>query len=166
MRQIELTQGKVALVDDEDYEYLNKYSWHLTPKLYVRRFRKHPLPKPRNVFMHRQVLGIQFKSTKMQTDHINHNKLDNRKGNLRICTASQNQWNRRVGNVGRSRYKGVAFLKNKNVRPWQAQISVGNKRIYLGQFDSELLAAKVYDKSAIEHFGEFALTNFSKENYV
>ena len=99
-------------------------------------------------------------------DHINHEKLDNRRSNLRICTTSQNCANMNIKrkNRGISGFKGVRYhSKNKN---WNARITIKRKEIHLGCFTDKDVAAKAYDLAAIKYFGEFALTNFSKENYV
>ena len=98
----------------------------------------------------------------LRVDHINHNKLDNRRSNLRLCTKQQNQWNRRkVVKNTTSKYKGVCWAKKNN--KWQASLEFQKDKkrqsIYLGQFISEVEAAKAYNEAAIKHFGEFAKIN-------
>jgi hypothetical protein len=94
----------------------------------------------------------------MDTDHINHNKLDNRKENLRICTEAENVHNTRISRNNTSGYKGVTF--HKRDKKWQTQIRSGQGKRYLGYFNTAEEAAKNYDEKAKEAFGEFARTNF------
>ena len=109
--------------------------------------------------MHRLIL----KAEKGQVcDHINHNGLDNRRKNLRLCTNSQNFGNQRKRPNKSSIYKGVCFYKRDS--KWQVGIECNYKKYYLGRFDNEIEAAKVYDKKAAELFGEFAYTNFGGQN--
>ena len=97
-------------------------------------------------------------------DHINGNGLDNQKNNLRLATASQqaaNQKKRNFKNSSLSKYKGVCYRKDTNF--WIAGIKINDKRINLGQFETEKSAAIAYNKTAIKYFGEFAkLNNFSE----
>jgi hypothetical protein len=107
--------------------------------------------------MHREIAGA---PKGMVVDHIDGNELNNRRSNLRVCTVSQNHQNRRR-TWGRSRYKGVCFLKKRN--KWKAEIMVNRKHIHIGCFDEEEEAAKAYDKKAAELFGEFAYFNLPRE---
>jgi hypothetical protein len=91
-------------------------------------------------------------------DHINHDTLDNRRGNLRKATPQQNAQNMRPRKGGSSQYKGVSWHKSTN--NWQAQIRLGGKEVYLGLYATEQEAALVYDEYAKQHFGPFAHTNF------
>jgi len=91
-------------------------------------------------------------------DHINHNGLDNRKSNLRICTMQQNAWNMRKQRGNRvSQYKGVT--RRNDTGKWQARIICNRKRISIGCFDDEMAAAMAYDNKAKELFGEYAALN-------
>lgn len=148
MKKIPLTQGKFALVDDEDYEYLSKIKWYVDPSGYVAN-------KTKNViFMHRLVA----KTPKgKSTDHINGNKLDNQKKNLRTCTTSQNMANRGKQVNNTSGYKGVFW--SKAAGKWRAQIRHKNKSIHLGLFETKKDAAKAYNKKAKELWGCFAQLN-------
>lgn len=93
---------------------------------------------------------------KKEIDHINHNRLDNRKENLRECSSEENGRNKSKRSGTYSKFLGVTKSRKK----WMAQIEKDGKSTYLGVFDSEYEAAKVYDKKAIEIFGEFASLNF------
>lgn len=130
MRKIKLTKGKYALVDNEDYEFLNQWKWHFA--IYARRRSKNiGDEKAYTIPMHRVIIGAKHGEF---VDHINRNKLDNRRQNLRICTKSQN--NRNLG------YKG--YYWHKQTKRWSAQISIDNKRKHLGRFDKKSDARKAY----------------------
>jgi hypothetical protein len=156
-RKISLTQDKYALVDDEDFEYLNQWKWHVNirgeRKRAVRTLRKNG--KKFLIYMHREIMGL-LPGDKRQIDHINHIELDNRHCNLRICTSSQNQANQKSRRET-SKFKGVHRHSQRNL--WVAKI----KQEYLGCFKSEIDAALVYDIAAKNLFGGFANLNF-KEN--
>jgi len=93
----------------------------------------------------------------MQIDHKNHNKLDCRRKNMRICTNAQNQHNR-VAFGGSSKYKGVCWVNH--LKKWCAQIKINNKSLHLGLFVDEIKAAKSFDKAATKYYGEFAYLNY------
>jgi len=156
VKEIPLTQGKVALVDDEDYEELNKHKWcaQKTGKAFyaVRNVGKRPHQK--HVYMHRQILNA---PPGVECDHRNGNGLDNRRCNLRICTSGQNKMNQRPRG-GTSQFKGVRW--HRQAKRWQAEIMINSKHRYLGLFADETDAARTYDVAARELFGEFARTNF------
>lgn len=154
MKEIQLTQGYAALVDDEDYEWLNRYKWQsLTGRATVYAVRRKPAPYPRNrpSQMHREILKA---PDGVNVDHINGNGLDNRRCNLRLCTDQQNNWNARTRKDNSSGYKGVSWHKHQ--KKWQAQIGLNGKRISLGYFKDKLEAKQAYDAKAKEWFGEFA----------
>ena len=157
---IQLTQGLYALVDGKDFECLNQYKWCVHKRkftYYAVRNTKVKNGKQRTILMHRQILGML--PGIMEIDHKNHNGLDNRKSNLRICTVTQNQHNQKLCNrIGTSQYKGVCW--DKSNKKWLVSIQYNGKRINLGRFTNEIEAAKIYDQKAKNLFGEFAYTNF------
>ena len=95
----------------------------------------------------------------MEVDHINHNGLNNRRCNLRICTRSQNRRNSRSNRGSKSKYKGVVPVTGNIKRPWRTYTTVNNKRIWLGYYATEDEAGQAYNDYASKHFGEFACLN-------
>ena len=164
MRSIELTQGQVALVDDADFDYLNQWKWRFVADKRNPQYTGYALRnimvggKETTIRMHREILGL-VSGDGLCADHINSNGLDNRRTNLRICVASQNQANRGKQKNCKSGFKGVSW--NKSNRKWVSLIQVLGKHIYLGGFDCKINAARAYDEKAKEVFGEFARTNFN-----
>ena len=152
---IPLTQGKFAIVDAEDYDRLSKYKWCANKSR--RSYYAVRSNGQRQIRMHRMITSA---PKGLFVDHINHNGLDNRKTNLRLCTESQNNLNRRpYGKT--SRYKGVS--RHKKTNRYLAAICYQGKRFHLGTFRDEVDAAKAYDKKARELFGQFAYLNFPEE---
>lgn len=156
MKEIQLTQGKVAIVDDEDFERLSSFKWYFQKAKDAGRARRRISGSGnRATFMHREIMNA---PPHLQVDHINGNSLDNRKQNLRLCTNSQNTMNARPRlSVGR-KYKGITW--HKPSRKWRALITHNKKQIYLGQYDKPEDAAKAYDRAAPIYFGAYARTNF------
>ena len=150
---IPLTQGKVAIVDDADFEWLNQWKWNFNGR-YVCRSVGLFLHRTK-IRIHRQIMSA---PADMQVDHINGNPLDNRRENLRICTPAQNTCNRKAVVNSKSGYKGVT--KKNSSRKWIPEIRKDGKKLYLGSYDTPEEAAKAYDKAAKEIFGEFAKLNF------
>lgn len=150
--------NKFALVDNKDYKWLNQWKWHVCKdsnyaRWYVCRG-KSINGKMKVILMHRFIMNT---PKKMHTDHINHDALDNRRDNLRICTVSQNVCNQRKQPNHTSKYKGVTWHKQNKY--WMAQIVCNYKHYYLGCFVNEKDAAKAYNKAAKKQFGEFAHLN-------
>jgi hypothetical protein len=154
-RVIPLTQGKFAIVDAEDYERLSRHKWRVL-KIKGDRFYAARTAGGKTILMHREIMNP---PPGMLCDHKNHNTLDNRRSNLRICTAAQNQQNRLPNTGGTSRYKGV--LWHKEHQKWQAKIGYNGRHIHIGYYDYEADAAIAYDDMAVELFGEFACLNFN-----
>lgn len=152
-RIIPLTRGQNALVDTNDYDWLNQWNWSVVKPSGT----YYAAGQVSGVFcyMHRFILGCQ---TGEEADHRNHNTLDNRRCNLRKCTSAQNKWNIRIGASNSSGYKGVSWDKSK--LKWSSKISLNDKTINLGRFERREDAAKAYDARAVELFGEFAHVNF------
>jgi hypothetical protein len=155
MKYIELTKGQRTMVDDEDYNELNKYRWcaHKSPSnktYYAIRF-SYVEGKQKRLHMHRVIMNT---PDGMFTDHINGNGLDNRKYNLRICTNSQNQHNTGLRTDNTSGYKGVSW--HKKDKKWLTAIQINKKRVYLGSFETAENAYTAYCNKAKEVRGEFA----------
>lgn len=154
MKYINLTQGKQAVVDDDDYETVNQFKWYYDKTTgYAKRDQRID-GKRKCIYMHR---FINSTAEDKLTDHINGNRLDNRKVNLRSCNHTQNHANKRLETRGTSIYKGVYWHKNRN--NWMAMIRIDKKGYYLGSFSCEKQAALAYNKRAKEIFGEFARIN-------
>jgi hypothetical protein len=150
-KKIPIGKDLFALVDDEDYDLVSKFSWHKHKALYGERYYASA-----NVKMHRLVLDAKPGEI---IDHINGDPLDNRKENLRICTPSQNQQNTQ-SRGGSSRYKGVSYHKKKN--KWVGSFSANGKSYYCGAFESEDECACAVDQKRLEICGEFAVLNLPK----
>lgn len=155
---IPVSQGNFTLVDEEDYARASKIPWHFSSGYAVNVWR--------SLSLHRFIMG----ATEGQTvHHKNHNPLDNRKCNLKICTQEQNtqavrrRFIARAQPVYSSKYKGVSWRKDRQV--WTAYIGstdkkhTGLRRIRLGVFESEEDAARAYNQAALECYGEFAVLN-------
>lgn len=153
MKKIALTGkyglGKFALVDDEDYEELSNYKWGVMAVGYAYTY-YHEI-----IYMHRLILNP---PKNKEVDHVDGNKLNNQRQNLRICSSQQNKFNTFKAKKKKSSiYKGVCFLGQYNC--WSASIKYNKRRIHLGIFKTEIEAAKIYNQKAKELFGEFAKLN-------
>lgn len=153
MKEIKLTQGRVTLVDDEDYEYLNQFKWcaHKTPNTFYAVRNAYINGKQVTVRMHAEILGISG------GDHADGDGLNNQRCNLRICTHQQNMWNRQIHKITKYKYIGVQL--NPHGGKWIARIRYNGKNIHIGSFVDEIDAAKAYNTKAIEFRGEFANLN-------
>lgn len=156
MKKIPLTKGKFALVDDEDFIHLSRFSWCAlkgSRTWYATRFER-TKRKNKCVYMHREILGI---SGKFDTDHRDGNGLNNQRANLRACTRQQNLQNKMCTNP--TGYKGVWLDKRKLSTPWQSGITQHYKKIHLGRFETAIEAAQAYNQAALKLFGQFARLN-------
>ena len=156
MKEIPLTQGQIAIIDDKDFERVGKFKWcagRVRDDYYAIRDIRLKGGKKMRVSMARFILNA---PAGLQVDHINHHTLDNQRRNLRLCTASQNHQNQKPSG-GTSKYKGVSW--HRRYKNWQAQCCQKGRRIYLGSFNDEKEAAMAYDKFASAHLGRFALLN-------
>lgn len=157
---IPLTQGKEALVDASDFERLSKCRWHamrLTCGQWVavRNSPKDDRGRQHRIYMHRAIMDA---PKGMDVDHANHDTLDNRKANLRVCWHAQNMANKRVqDNPKSSKFKGVSW--HRTTGKWQARICQNAHRVYLGCYASEKEAADIYDLASSIIFGDFARNN-------
>lgn len=159
--EIPLSQGKVALIDEEDLPLVAGYSWHVYHKSdshlwYAVAWIPGCRPK-RKIGLHNLIVGAP------RVDHRNGNGLDNRRENLRECTQRQNIRNTRK-RASASRFKGVTFQRDRatHAKPWLAQIK-GERKQNLGRYATEEEAARAYDRAASTMFGEFAKLNFPTE---
>lgn len=151
MKQIQLSRGYVAFVDDEDFDCVSKIKWYPL----VTRWTVYAYNRAGN-YLHRFVLDISDPT--IEVDHEDHNGLNCQKQNLRPTSRSGNGRNARKWLSGTSsHFKGVCFFKRD--ANWQAYINANGKRKHLGYFSTELLAAAAYNQAAQKYFGEFACLN-------
>lgn len=140
-----------VLIDDEDWEKVNKYVWHVS---------YHHNGKIKTVSTNEK--GTQLKLHKFLTgytltDHIDGNPLNNQKENLRECTQQKNTWNAALSKRNKTGFKGVYWEESR--KKYQAYIKIGDKKKHLGRYVNASDAARAYNKAAIENFGEFARLN-------
>jgi len=163
VKEIPLTRGMVARVDDEDYERLVRHRWHLADtgtRFYVARYCRVGEKRGRSkLWMHREVIGA---PAGLFVDHIDGDGLNNQKANLRLCTYSQNNRNK-VKTRARRRFRGIRPVKDSKHGRWRADITINGKTRYLGTFATDVEAARAYDRVLIEVGGEFARPNFPDE---
>jgi hypothetical protein len=156
-KEIILTQGKVAIVDDDDFEYLNQFNWQATKNgntFYARRNFTVSNNKQNKIYMHRLILKPE---KNMVIDHLNGDGLDNRKCNLRICTHGENMRNSKIPINNKSGYKGVSL--DKNINKFRCRLYVNGQNIHIGYFIDPFDAARAYNAAALKYHGEFAHLN-------
>ncbi len=149
MKQIKLTQNKVAIVDDGDYELLAQWKWHANNQ-----HGNWYAINPKMGRMHRFVMNNPID---LEVDHLNGDGLDNRRCNLRACTHSQNMMNQKAKTCQTSKYKGVWWQKDR--KKWVSSIRLNQQKIYVGSFLDEGDAGRAYNKKARELYGGFAKLN-------
>lgn len=162
MKEIPLTRGKVALVDDEDFDRVSQFKWsayencglwYATRRAKVSE-RESGAIATQNISLHRYILNP---PSDVLVDHRNGNGLDCQKDNMRLATHTQNTQNQqRLHKTNKSGYRGAYVLRGK----WRASIRVNHKFIWLGTFKNGEEAARAYDAAAIKYRGEFASPNF------
>ncbi len=160
MKQIPLTQGKIALVGDRDYARVAKHKWYALRDKNGRRYARSNVPLPqsggqRNIKMHRLILDL-LEQPQVEVDHRNRDGLDNRRCNLRRANRKDNMGNRQRNCNNTSGVKGVTWHKAGGA--WCAKIGRAGKRIHLGLFSTKQKAAAAYRHAAEQWFGEFART--------
>ena len=154
MKEISLTQDKVALVDDWEYENLNKYKWCVRKCQNTSYATRRSARKNKTIYMHHLILPL---ASNLEVDHIDKDGLNNQRHNLRLCTRQQNMMNKKPSSSYYSKFKGVTWYKRQC--KWVTRITINRRRVCLGYFDSEKEAAFAYNVAATEHFGGFAQLN-------
>lgn len=154
MSNIPLTQGKVAIVDAQDFPLISRYKWFaIRDKRYPDRWYARTHIDHNLTAMHRFLMRA---DTKQKVDHVNGNGLDNRRKNIRLCDSIRNGQNRSTQKHS-SKFKGVTWYRW--LSKWVCHIRVNKQLIHLGYFKSEIDAGIAYNKAAVKYFGEFARVN-------
>lgn len=152
-KHVSLTKGAVAIVDDSDFNRLIQMgSWCLSSNGYAVHYTKID-GRRKTLYMHRLIMDA---PRSLQVDHIDRDRLNNQRSNLRFATRSQNQANKNIQINNTSAYKGVSWNKGK----WEARIRLNSTRVNLGRFSDPLRAALVYDAASRLFYDEFAGCNF------
>lgn len=149
---------RYALVDDEDFERVNRYRWYASRDIqglsYACRSIKTEDNKTAIVLMHRFIMNAEKGEI---VEHKKRNGLDNRRKNLRACTSAQVQAGKKLGKNSQTGYKGISWIVKRG--HYTARIGRDNKMIYLGSFDNPIDAARAYNEEAVKLYGEFAFEN-------
>ena len=150
MKQLELTKGFQTIIDDDDFDKVSQYKWYVNSDGYA--VRNGYLNKKRvTVRLHRFIMNA---GPDQLIDHVNKNRLDNRKSNLRFASKSENAINSKLSNRNSTGYSGVSRVKNSS--KYRARIRVNSKEIYLGLFSTVQEASEAYNEAAKQYFGKFA----------
>lgn len=160
MMKISLSKGQVAIVDDAEFEKVSAFDWcakyvPCTKSFYAVRNESIVIggvKKRRTMSLHRFIMGLKY-GDKRQVDHQNHDTLDNRRANLRVCTHVENARNVRMHSNNSSGYRGVTW--NRDRKKWLAQAQLNSKQRYLGLFDTKEKASRAYEEFTDKHHGEF-----------
>jgi hypothetical protein len=158
-KEIILSKNKTAIVDNEDYDWLNQWKWcaYKAYNTYYACRNTEINGKKSMIQMHREILGLQEGDNKL-ADHKDRNGLNNRRNNLRVVSRSLNSHNCKKLKNNTSGFRGVHW--NKPRRKWIVQITINGVKKHYGCFDSPIEAAKCYDRKVIETYGLDAVTNF------
>lgn len=157
MRLVQLTRGKYAIIDSEDFSAVECYKWNYSNSGYAKTAVPHPTIKGRQSYLYMHTL-LMSTPKGMHVDHKDGNSLNNQRSNLRLCSHADNMRNSKIPKNNTSGYKGVGFLKRSG--RWNACIYFMNKRIHIGNYTNKDDAARAYDTKATELYGEFARLNF------
>ena len=162
MKQIPLTKGKFAIVDDEDYPYLSRFNWVLSGSGYFAVRHVQQGKSKGMIYMHQLLIEA---TRGLSVVHKNNDGLDNRKENLGRASMSHwvqgKQWSKEKKDMCSSQFRGVSRRKKRKEtwKNWSAQIMKENKYIHIGCFYTEKEAARAYNEKAKELFGEDAYQN-------
>jgi hypothetical protein len=156
--QVSLTEGKIALVDEEDFDFVSQFKWHFDGH-YARRSVKVGVNQWKHQRMHTLIVGAA--PIGLQTDHISGDKLDNRRSNLRFITRAHNGVNSKLRKDNSSGAKGVYRV---GLNRWTAQVRINGKSCQIGSFPSRDLAVEARQRKAIELYGEFYNTSTRKSD--
>jgi hypothetical protein len=152
VKTIPLGKGFYAYVDAADYEWLSRWKWYFHGGYAIR------CEDKKVIYMHRQIMEP---PEGMVVDHRNHNKLDNTRDNLRVCTPRENRQNTGKRQGTSSRFMGVGYRKKED--KWCAWLIWRGKQLSLGYFIEEIEAARARDHKAVELLGELAWLNLPEE---
>ena len=155
MREIHLSNGMNALVDDGDFEYLNKFHWYAVKRhntfYAMRDYYPHHGSRRKNLLMHRDILSP---DSSQDVDHIDGNGLNNQRNNIRACSHRENMINRGLQSNNKSGFKGVSWSTKRG--KWESRINVLGKSKYLGYFNDPVDAARAYNLASLKYHGEFS----------
>jgi hypothetical protein len=158
--EIRLTKGKVTLVDDDDVALVAGFRWHYGCRGYAVRVTRDQDGRKKWVFLHRVLIDP---PPGLTVDHIDGDRLNNRRANLRVATHSQQRANTKVGKNSKSGFKGVTW--HGASRLWHVRVGFQGKTLSFGYYDDPIQAARVYDAKALELYGPFARLNFPTEGH-